>query len=154
MNYPFPTRHDTQSTREISYAFENTNCISQVSWYVYSIKVNGNRGFCTDSQSQMDWEVSRHLRRNCPEFTVTDCGSNKTWGVHPIEVNSGRDNSELISEASGPRDASVTKSIEVYFNRFKKNSKVTNRSVNQIWEVVIQLSQLTITVTIPEPMCL
>ena len=31
MNYPFPTRHDTQSTREISYGFESTDCISEVS---------------------------------------------------------------------------------------------------------------------------
>jgi hypothetical protein len=43
MNYPFPTRHDTQATREISCRFGSTDCISEVSRYVYRIEVNGNR---------------------------------------------------------------------------------------------------------------
>jgi len=34
MNYLFPTRHDTQTTREI-YRFESTDFISEVSRYVY-----------------------------------------------------------------------------------------------------------------------
>jgi hypothetical protein len=31
MNYPFPTPHDTQSTRNMSFRFENTDCTSEVS---------------------------------------------------------------------------------------------------------------------------
>jgi hypothetical protein len=60
----------------------------------------------------------RHLRRNCPDFTATVCRSKYTWRVHQIEVNSGRDNSELIPEASVSGDAATTKSNEVLFNRF------------------------------------
>jgi len=43
MNYHFPTRHDTQTMRGISRRFEGTDCISEVSWYVHWIEVNGNR---------------------------------------------------------------------------------------------------------------
>ena len=39
-NYPIPTRHDT---RKISYGFWSTDCLSEVSRYVYRIEVNGNR---------------------------------------------------------------------------------------------------------------
>ena len=42
MNYPFSTCPDTQTTHRI-YRFECTDCISEVSWYVYWIEVNGNR---------------------------------------------------------------------------------------------------------------
>jgi len=52
MNYTFPTRHNTQFTRKISYGFESTNCISEVSWYIYWIEVNGNRRFRVDSRGQ------------------------------------------------------------------------------------------------------
>jgi hypothetical protein len=38
--------------------------------------------------------------------------------INPIEVNSARDNSELIPDANGPGDGSKTKSIEVHFNGF------------------------------------
>jgi len=43
MNYSFPTRHDTQITRKIWYKPGSTDCISEVSRYVYRIEVNGNR---------------------------------------------------------------------------------------------------------------
>jgi hypothetical protein len=42
MKYPFPTRHDTQATREISYGFVSNDCISEGSRCVYRIEVNGN----------------------------------------------------------------------------------------------------------------
>jgi hypothetical protein len=38
--------------------------------------------------------------------------------VPPIEVNSSRDNSDLISDANRPGDTSTTKSIEVHCNEF------------------------------------
>ena len=43
MNYHFPTRHDTQTMSGISHGFGSTDCISEVSWYVQFIEVNGNR---------------------------------------------------------------------------------------------------------------
>jgi hypothetical protein len=43
MNYPFPTRQDTQLTSAISSTFESTDWISEVSWDVYRIEVNGSR---------------------------------------------------------------------------------------------------------------
>jgi len=43
MNYPVPTRHDTQSTCEILSTFDSTDCLSEVSSYVYPIEVNGSR---------------------------------------------------------------------------------------------------------------
>ena len=135
MTYPFPTRRDTQSMREISYGFENTDCISEVSWYVYSIEVNGNRWFRADSRGQSARDASPHLRtRNRPHLTATDCKSKEAWYVHPIEFNNCRDNSELIPgqparrrvsdqrqselipEANEQGDASATKSVEVNCN--------------------------------------
>jgi hypothetical protein len=43
MNYPFLTRHDTKSTHQILSTFESTDCISEMSCYVYRIEVNGRR---------------------------------------------------------------------------------------------------------------
>jgi len=114
-NYPFLTLRDT---REISYRFESTDCISEVSWYVYSIEVNGNRWFRVGSRGQPARDASQHLRRrHRPESTATDCRSNYAREVHPIEFNRSRDNSELIPEANRPGDASATKSVEVNCNK-------------------------------------
>jgi hypothetical protein len=43
VNYPFPTGHDMQSTREISYRFGSTDGRSEVPCQDYRIEVNGSR---------------------------------------------------------------------------------------------------------------
>jgi len=101
---PLWTRHDRQFTRKISYGFEITDCISGVSWYVYWMEVN---------------DVSGHLRmRNHINLRSINRRCKVAWIFHPIETDGSRDNSELIPEASQPRDASVTKSVKVKCNEF------------------------------------
>jgi len=63
-------------------------------------------------------DVSQQIRRKYPVFTATFCRSSWSCRVHPIEVNSARDNSEMIQEASRPGDESTTKSIKSHFNGF------------------------------------
>jgi len=55
MNYPCPTRHDTQHTHEISYRFGSTDCISEVSWYIYPIEVND----CRDNSELIPGQPAR-----------------------------------------------------------------------------------------------
>ena len=115
-NYPFPTHHDT---RDISYRFGSTDRISEVSGYVSWIEVNGNRRFRVDSRGQSARDASRHLwTRYLTDLRYTNRRYKEAWIVHPIEVNSSRDNSELIPEANRPGDASTNKSVEVHFNGF------------------------------------
>jgi len=57
MNYPFLMRHDMQPTREISYRFESTACISEVSWYVDWIEVEVTDDFM--SILEANWPQAR-----------------------------------------------------------------------------------------------
>jgi len=43
MNYPIPTRHDTQSPCEIPYRFGSTDCRDAVPFPDYRIEVNSSR---------------------------------------------------------------------------------------------------------------
>jgi len=120
MNYPLSTCHDTQITPEISYRFESTDCIREVSWYVYWIEVNGNRDdfmwILEANRPETGRDTYGQELIRTWDLWITD--TKEAWIVHPIEVNSSRDNSELIPEANRQGDASATKSIEVDFTGF------------------------------------
>jgi len=118
MNYLFPTRHNIQTMRKISFRLDSADCISEVSWYVYWIEVNSNRDdsmsipeanqpeTCRDTY---EWEIILTW-----DLRIAD--TKDAWPIHSTEVNSSTDNSELIPESNHPGDASTTKSIRVHFN--------------------------------------
>jgi hypothetical protein len=150
MNYTFPPGHNTYSTHEISYRFERTDCISEVSKYVDWIEVNGNR---------------EDLVRILPigQRRVAIPTNEKSYGLETYELLI-----QKMHELSTQSRLSVAQTIPSWFQRptgletrqwpsqsksiatnSYKNSKATNCSINEIRYVTFQLSQLTITGTIP-----
>jgi len=79
MNYPFPRRYDAQTTREI-YRCEITDCISEVTWYVYWIEAKSSRD---------DSEL-------IPEANLSGDASS-TKSVKPIATNLSYENSKAIN---------------------------------------------------------
>jgi hypothetical protein len=116
MNYPFLIRHNTQIGCKASHWCERTESICKLLWWVNWDEVPSKKWFRADCKSQFARDTSQHLRtRHRVDLTATDCKSNKVLEVHPIEVDIGRHNSEVIPEGIRPGDWSKTKSIEVYF---------------------------------------
>jgi len=103
-------RHDMQSMRDILHGFESSDCISQISWYVYWIEMNGNR----DGFVGIPEPYRPETRRDTYEWEII-----QTWDpriadtheagiVHQIDSNSSRDNSDLIPEPNWPETSPDT----------------------------------------------
>ena len=119
MTYPFPTRHDTQFTYEISYRFESTDCISKVTSYIYRIEVNGNRdNFMRIPESNRpetrhdteEQEIVRIWQRQIAKAKRHDMYTQLRLTITEIILSGFK--------ANRPGDASATKSVEVNCNEF------------------------------------
>jgi len=83
-----------------------------------NVRIKWQRKFWVDSGGQSAWDSSRHPRTGYYiDLTVIDCWSQEAWKVHLIEINSSRDNSELILEAYQLRDRSEANSVDVHCNK-------------------------------------
>jgi hypothetical protein len=135
MNYHFPTRHDTHITREISHRFASTDCISEVSKYVYWIDVNGNRddlvripeaNWPETRRNTYEWEIIRTW-----DLRIAD--TKEAWIVHPIEVNSSTDNPSWYQRPTGQETRQRPSQSKSIATNSYENSNAINCSINEIW---------------------
>jgi len=135
MNYPFATRHDTQSTCKMSYRFESTDCTSDVSWYVNWIEVDGNRDDLVWI-SEANWlethcdtydEIVQKSPRQIAEVT-------RLGKYTQLRLTLAETILRWFQRPTGLRMCHrLSQSESIATNSSYQNLKAINRDVNEIW---------------------